>query len=105
MIQRYFTFLNEAHIDLPLDKLEEYKEKLNDELDLYMNFILSKISWKNNQVFYKDFENIDINLILTDLEEKLGKDVVDIFNVEAFLRKIYQILDLRQKSTKRNVRG
>jgi hypothetical protein len=104
MIQRYFTFLNEAHIDLPLDKLEEYKEKLNDELDLYMNFILSKISWKNNQVFYKDFENIDINLILTDLEEKLGKDVVDIFNVEAFLRKIYQILDLRQKSTKRNVR-
>jgi len=104
MIQRYFTFLNEAHIDLPLDKLEEYKEKLNDELDLYMNFILSKISWKNNQVFYKDFENIDINLILTDLEKKLGKDVVDIFNVEAFLRKIYQILDLRQKSTKRNVR-
>lgn len=104
MIQRYFTFLNEAHIDIPIDKLEEYREKLNDELDLYMNFILSKISWKNNQVFYKDFENIDIELIISDLEKKLGKDVVSIFNVESFLRKIHQILDLKQKSTKRNVR-
>jgi len=102
MIQRYFNFLNEAHI--PLDKLEEYREKLNDELDLYMNFILSKISWKNNQVFYKDFENIDIEMILTDLEKKLGKDIISIFNVETFLRKIYQILDLKQKSTKRNIR-
>ena len=102
MIHRYFNFLNEAHI--PLDKLEEYREKLNDELDLYMNFILSKISWKNNQVFYKDFENIDIEMILTDLEKKLGKDIISIFNVETFLRKIYQILDLKQKSTKRNIR-
>ena len=102
MIHRYFNFLNEAHI--PLDKLEEYRQKLNDELDLYMNFILSKISWKNNQVFYKDFENIDIEMILTDLEKKLGKDIISIFNVETFLRKIYQILDLKQKSTKRNIR-
>lgn len=100
MINRYFGFVKEnKEINL-----EETKEKLVEELDKYRDFIISKISWKDNQVFYKDFENIDINMILTDLKKKLGENVIAIFNVEAFLRKIYQTLDLKQKSTKRNVR-
>ena len=100
MINRYFGFVKEnKEINL-----EETKEKLVEELDKYRDFIISKISWKDNQVFYKDFENIDINMILTDLKKKLGENAIAIFNVEAFLRKIYQTLDLKQKSTKRNVR-
>lgn len=102
-IKRYFRFLNESK-NLTFDELEGLKDKLTEKLDEYKNFIMSKISWKNNQVFYKDFENIDIEKILFDLTKDLGEDAVTIFNVETFLRKIYQILDLKQKSTKRNLR-
>lgn len=100
MINRYFNFLKESKEI----NLEESKEKLVDELDKYRDFIISKISWKDNQVFYKDFDNIDIDMILTDLKDKLGENAIVIFNVESFLRKIYQTLDLKQKSTKRNIR-
>jgi polyphosphate kinase 2 len=102
MIQKYNNFINESKMSH--SELEESKEKLMKELEMYKYFIASKISWKDNQVFYKDFENIDIDLILKDLIKKLGEEVVSIFNVETFLRKIHQILDLKQKSTKRNIR-
>jgi polyphosphate kinase len=101
ILRKYLTFINEANLP---ENLEELKDKLTDELEQYKNFIISKIGWKDNKVFYKDFENIDIEMILSDLKKKLGEEVVEIFNVEQFLRKIHQILDLRQKSTKRNVR-
>lgn len=101
ILRKYLTFVNESKLP---DNLEEVKDKLTDELEQYKNFIVSKISWKDNKVFYKDFTNIDVSKIIDDLNEKLGKDVVELFNVEQFLRKVYQILDLRQKSTKRNVR-
>jgi len=101
ILRKYLTFINEANLP---ENLEDSKDKLTDELEQYKNFIISKIGWKDNKVFYKDFENIDTEMILSDLKKKLGEEVVEIFNVEQFLIKIHQILDLRQKSTKRNVR-
>lgn len=101
-LNRYYNFINESR--MPLEDLEKNKENLIKELEQYKSFIISKISWKDNQVFYKEFENIDTQKIISDLEKKLGEEVISIFNVETFLRKIYQILDLKQKSTKRNIR-
>ena len=102
MIHKYNKFVNENKMSH--SELEENKEKLVAELEMYKNFITSKVTWKDNQVFYKDFDNVDVEMILKDLTKKLGEEVVSIFNVETFLRKIYQILDLKQKSTKRNIR-
>ncbi len=101
-LNRYYNFINESRMSL--EDLEKNKENLIKELEQYKSFIISKISWKDNQVFYKEFENIDTQKIISDLEKKLGEEVISIFNVETFLRKIYQILDLKQKSTKRNIR-
>jgi len=102
MINKYFGFINESH--LSLHEIENSRDSLVKELDKEKEFLISKITWKNNKVFYKDFENINVEEILNKLEKKLGEEVVTIFNVETFLRKIYQILELGQRSTKRNVR-
>lgn len=102
MIHKYTNFVNENKMSH--SELEENKDRLVAELEIYKNFIMSKISWKNNEVFYKDFENVDVESILKDLSKKLGENIVSLFNVETFLRKIYQILDLKQKSTKRHIR-
>ena len=56
ILRKYLTFVNESKLP---DNLEEVKDKLTDELEQYKNFIVSKISWKDNKVFYK------ANLILT----------------------------------------
>ena len=103
MISRYFKFLNESNV-ISMESLEKAKEKLIHELDEYQNYLISKIGWKDNKVFYKDFENIDVQEVLSELEGKVGVEYITSFNVESFLRKLHQILDLRQKSTKRNIR-
>lgn len=101
---KYFKFINESEESLSMESLEKAKDKLVHELGEYQNFLLSKITWKDNKVHYKDFDNIDIAIVLNELEEKIGIEYTTSFNVEAFLRKIHQILDLKQKSTKRNIR-
>ena len=102
MINKYTRFVNENNSSH--EELEAIKDKLEKELDLYKNFIVSKIKWKDNEAFYKDFDNIDIDMILKDLKKKIGEDNITLFNVETFLRKIHQILDLKQKGVKRNIR-
>lgn len=102
IINKYFNFVNESN--LSHDDLEKSKNELIVELDVQKNYLISKISFVNKEIRYEDFENIDIDLILKDLTNKLGEDVISIFNVETFLRKIYQIIELREKSTKRNLR-
>lgn len=102
IIDKYFNFINESH--LSPHELEKDKDALIKELEKEKELLMSKITWKDNKVFYKDFENINVEEILKKLEKKLGESSITIFNVETFLRKIYQILDLKQRSTKRNIR-
>jgi len=102
IINKYYTFINESNFSL--DELEKSKDLLTEELEKERDKIISNISWNNNKVLYKNFQNINIEEILSKLERKLGQESITIFNVETFLRKIYQILELKQKSTKRNIR-
>lgn len=101
MIKKYFNFLNE---NVSLEEIQFNKDELIEELDKFKSDIISNIGWKDNKVFYKDFQNIEVEEILDKIEDKLGEEVLKLFNVETFLRKIHQILDLKQKSTKRNIR-
>ena len=98
-----YKLLEELEFDLPEKKLREIKSKFCMHLNQYRNFISSSIKSNNGVVKYKDFDNIDINMIMTELKKDFGEEIVTFFNIETFLRKIHQLLDLKGKRTKESI--
>jgi polyphosphate kinase 2 len=105
---KFKNFINE---ELNIGKLskEEFSnliDKVKKNLDEYRSSILDNIEYniKTNKIEYKKFDNINISQILSQLNSELGKDAVDQFNIDSFLRKISQILDLKKRNTKRKVK-
>ena len=108
MIHNFLKFINE---ELRIDKMDEktlikLKENLVDRLNEYRNYILSNIVYnlKTNKVEYKDFETVDVPVIIRELTNEFTQEVVEDFNIEAFLRKLNQILELKRRNTKRKIR-
>jgi polyphosphate kinase 2 len=105
---RYLKSINE---ELNISKLSDddfnkLVSKVIKNLDQYKLSILSNIDYnlKTNKIEYKEFQNINISQILSQLNTDLGKDIVNQFNIESFLRKIYQILDLKKRNTKKKIK-
>jgi polyphosphate kinase 2 len=99
---KYFNQLNEADLyNISEQEFTSIVDKLKSNLDEYKNSILNSIeyNYKTNKVEYKDFNNINVTQILSQLSTDIGKETVEQFNVESFLRKIYQIVDLRKRNT------
>lgn len=108
MIHNFLKFINE---ELRIDKMDEktlikLKENLIDRLNEYRTYILSNIVYnlKTNKVEYKDFEMVDIPVIMRELTNEFTQEIVEDFNIEAFLRKLNQILELKRRNTKRKIR-
>jgi polyphosphate kinase 2 len=105
---RYLRLINEEiNVNkLSSDKLKELVDKVINNLDDYKESILDNIEYnvKTNKVEYKDFQNINVDQILSQLKTDLGKEVVDQFNIETFLRKLHQLLDLKKRNTKRKIK-
>lgn len=105
---RYLRLINEEiNVNkLSSDKLKELVNKVIDNLDDYKESILDNIEYniKTNKIEYKEFQNINVEQILSQLRTDLGKEVVDQFNIETFLRKLHQLLDLKKRNTKRKVK-
>lgn len=82
--------------------VDNFKFRLNE----YRTYILANIEYnlKTNKVEYKNFDRVDINVIIRELTNEYTEDFVKEMNVETFLRKLNQILDLRKRNTKRKVR-
>ena len=102
---------NQLHEELNISKMseQEFSEtvlKIKKFLEEYKNYILDNLQYnvKTNKVEYRDFENINIEEILNQLKTDLGKEVVEQFNIETFLRKIYQILELKRRNTIRIIK-
>jgi len=93
----------ELEFDLPKKELTEIKDDFCNDLKQYLDFIKANVKSKAGVVTYKDFDNIDINMILKELTSEFGEEVVIFFNAETFLRKIYQLLDLKSKRTKESI--
>lgn len=75
-------------------------EKLIKDLKDLEERIINNIEMKDGKII---FSNIDVDKELSELKFKLGQNIIELFNVEAFLRKIFQLLDLKQKDVKRNI--
>jgi polyphosphate kinase 2 len=104
---KYFNQLNEADLyNMSEQEFTSIVDKLKSNLDEYKNSILDSIeyNYKTNKIEYKDFNNINVSQILSQLTTDIGKEIVEQFNVEAFLRKIYQIIDLRKRNTIRKIK-
>lgn len=86
-----------------IEDLQKQRAGLITELEKLEEYILDNIDYKDGKLIYYDFENIDVDKIVSEMKGKLGDDTIESFNVESFLRKIYQILDLFQRDTKKNV--
>ena len=82
--------------------IDNFKYRLRE----YRTYILANIEYdlKTNKVEYKNFEKIDIKIIMRELINEFTSDFIEEVNVETFLRKLNQILELRKRNTKRRIR-
>jgi polyphosphate kinase 2 len=108
MIFNFNKFINEEISISKLDDatLQDTKKQLMYRLGEYRTYILANIEYNftTNKIEYKNFDRIDIKVIMRELSNEYTPEFVNELNIEAFLRKVNQILDLRKRNTKRKVR-
>lgn len=102
------NFINE---ELRISKLDDKtlkvtKENLLIRLNEYKDFILSNIQYntKTNKIEYKKFEKLDVKVMMRELINEFTQNFVNELNIEAFLRKINGLLELKKRNTKRKIR-
>ena len=107
-LYKYIDFIKE---ELRIDKmnsedLERIKIDLLKRIDEYKVFILNNIEYdlKTNKIIYKEFEEINVDLIITELENEFGDEVIEDLNIDTLLRKVNQLLELKRRDTKKNIR-
>ena len=92
--------------DMDEKSLKTLKQNLIFRIGEYRTYILSNIiyNFETNKVEYREFDSIDIKVIIRELVNEFTEEVVTELNIEAFLRKLNQILELKKRNTKRKVR-
>jgi polyphosphate kinase 2 len=108
MLFRFNKFINE---EIRIEKMDEptlisLKKNLMFRLGEYRTYILANIEYNftTNKVEYKKFDKIDINVIIRELSNEFTTEVIEELNIDSFLRKLNQIIELRKRNTKRKVR-
>lgn len=108
MIFNFSKYINEELKirEMDSDTLEQVKRNLKFRLDEYRTYILKNIHYNltTNKIEFKDFEQVDINIILRELNNEFGEDMIKELNIFALLRQINQILQLKKRNTKKRVR-
>jgi len=108
MIKNFNFFVNEElRIEnMDLKTLETFKINLLTRLNEYRTYILANIEYNllTNKIEYKDFDRIDTKVIIRELSNEFSENVVKELNIETFLLKLNQILELKKRNTKKNIR-
>lgn len=108
MLLRYNQFINEELRIEDVDKstLDTLKANFLTRLGEYRTFILANIHYnlETNKIEYKDFDNIDIPVMMRELSNEFSPEMIDELNLKTFLLKLNQILELKKRNTKRKVR-
>ena len=108
MITQFKKFLNEElNIqDMDSESLDTLKHNLTFHLEEYRASLLLNIEYdlRTNKVIYKEYEKLDIPVILRELSNEFTEDMIKELNIEPFLRKINQILELKRRDTKKQIR-
>lgn len=108
MIYDFNRYINEELKiqEMDIETLEQVNRNLKFRLDEYRTYILKNIHYNllTNKIEFKDFEQVDINIILRELNNEFGEDMIKELNIFALLRQINQILELKKRNTKKRVR-
>lgn len=92
--------------EMDSETLEQVKRNLKFRLDEYRTYILKNIHYnlKTNKIEFKEFEQVDTKIILRELNNEFGEDMIKELNIFTLLRQINQILKLKKRNTKKRVR-
>jgi polyphosphate kinase 2 len=105
MIKGFINYINEGYIsNIPHDNVDTIKYELIDFLDEFRDGILKSIKYDTKSQKVTSVKNIDIPKVIDDLKEEFDSDFIDELNIDAFLRKIYQILELKKRNTKKIIK-
>ena len=108
MLHKFNQFIREEFRIEEMDEksIQTLKQNLLFRLGEYRVAILSNIvyNFETNKIEYKEYDSIDIKVIMRELSNEFTEEVVSELNVESFLRKLNQILELKKRNTKRKVR-
>ncbi len=108
MVKKFNYFIKEElRIEkMDLRTLEMLKINLLTRLNEYRTYILANINYNTltNKIEYKDFDRIDIKVIIRELSNEFSEEVIRELNIEAFLTKLNQLLELKKRNTKKKVR-
>jgi len=106
-----YNFLKYIKEELKIDKLDyktldSIKRNLMFRLNEYRSYILSNIEYEvsTDKLIYKNFEKIDIPIIIRELKNEFSEDFIKELNTEDFLTNLNQILELRKRNTKKKIR-
>lgn len=108
MLRKFTEFIREEFRIEEMDEesVKTLKQNILFRLGEYRIAILSNINYnfETNKIEYKDFDSVDIRVMIRELSNEFTEEVIQELNVEAFLRKLNQILELRKRNTKRKIR-
>lgn len=97
IVRKYTNFMTES---------KDLKQGISKSLQKIKDNVLSNIEYdfKTNKVKYKSFDSLDLETIMKSFISDWGEETVSKLNVEAFFRKINQILYLKKRNTKRKIK-
>jgi len=95
-----FNKLTEEELDKVTEDLVAELNSLKDKILVFINYNLDT----NKIELLEGFINIEVEKELKEFQIKFGEDIVRELNLEALLRKIYQIIVLKKRSTRKRIK-
>jgi polyphosphate kinase 2 len=89
------------------DELDKVVEEIVENLNRFKSKLMELIKYNlrtNKLEFEEGFENINVKDELDLLKEEFGEDIIRELNVEALLRKIFQIIVLKKRTARKTIR-
>jgi len=106
MILRFNQFIIEELNISDMDKktILEIKRNLLFRLKEYKDYILSNIELREDKPHYKNFDQIDIRVIMREVSNEFGNETVDFIQLWNFLEKINLIFSEKKGDVKKMIR-
>jgi len=108
-LRKFLDFIKE---ELRIDKMDpenvdRIKRNLLGRLAEYKRSILDNIVYdmRTNTISYKGFDKIEVDIMMRELNNEFTPEVIQDLNIETLLRKVNQLMELKRRDTKKNIRS